>query len=550
VRAPLQPHAESTEGAAGIGARRFVILTTARTGSNLLCGMLNLVSGITCHREIFNPRRPYLRFEPPPELRSAEARDRDPIAFLRVVEQLTPVHFPETTVAGFKLFLTHNETILKHVIGDEGYQIVLLNRANKLAQYSSRLIAKSSSQWRLQPGQAPRGLRVEFDKEGFLRFIRRSTRSYAAASKLLEVEAKDSFELEYANLRNEDVFRQLLAFLDVEPGDGEIDRVMRSARVGKENSSTIADRFTNPGEVISAMIDLGFEEWLTEAVEGPSVLPVAPPDRRRGTRIDVGPPGSRREGTPDFIGIGAQKCATTFVFRALTSHPDVRFPATPDRLVVPSLRVDGREVVTWPKEIQFLQGPNAHLTWSEYLSLFSDKEPGKAYGEISPSYLTTPRERILELRERVPNVKLFVILRDPIERDWSAVRMIAGRRSELDDPEWLVRIAGWKQVAAMSAYAHHLATWLSVFPREQLLVLPYELISRDQPKFFVALCNHLGVAGEPLLDLELEPIYQGPALTLPDEIRDILVDRHAGAVAALRDVCGVDFSVYWSPLLS
>src|SRR5205814_8552080 len=107
---------------------------------------------------------------------------------------------------------------------------------------------------------------------------------------------------------------------------------------------------------------------------------------------------------------------------------------------------------------------------------------------------------------------------DPIERDWSAVRMIAGRRSELDDPARLAKIAGWKQIAAMSAYADHLAAWLNVFPREQLLVLPYELLTTDQPAFFTALRAHVGVPAEPLLDLKLDPVYAGPALPMPDGI--------------------------------
>jgi LPS sulfotransferase NodH len=253
---------------------------------------------------------------------------------------------------------------------------------------------------------------------------------------------------------------------------------------------------------------------------------------------------------PDFVGIGAQKSATTFVFRMLRRHPRIKFPATRDRFNPPPVEVDGRQVVTWPKEIRFLHGHNANLSWEEYLEIFAGKEPGKIYGEITPFYLAAPRSRIEELREHVPDVRLFAILRDPVERDWSSIRMVAGRRGELDDIDALLTIADSHAIRSRGDYAGCLRNWLEVFPREQLLILPYELLKRDRLAFLGAICEHLGVSVDPIAEGSEETIFRGPGAALPDEIRHHLIDRHRGIVEELHELCALDFSEYWGSTLT
>lgn len=252
---------------------------------------------------------------------------------------------------------------------------------------------------------------------------------------------------------------------------------------------------------------------------------------------------------PDFIGIGAQKSATTFVYEVLKRHPQVVFPATRERFNPPPIELDGRQVVTWPKEIRFLHGENERLSWDEYLSLFGDKGPDERHGEITPYYLLTPRPRIQELRERVPDVRLFVILRDPVQRDWSSIRMVAARRGELDDPDALRRIATFGQIQKRGDYVGSLTNWLSVFPREQLLILPYERLRQDPVSFLRAICDHLGVPVDPIAEKTEKAVYEGEKVPLPEDLHSYLVRRHRGITEKLEDLCGIDFADYWSPAL-
>src|SRR5262249_28187228 len=115
-------------------------------------------------------------------------------------------------------------------------------------------------------------------------------------------------------------------------------------------------------------------------------------------------------------------------------------------------------------------------------------------GEASPSYVFHPfaPERVAKL---VPDVRLVVLVRNPVDRALShyhhevalgreslsfedAVEQEDGRmRGELDrmrDPSYFSH-AWWNYTyLARGRYAEQLERWLTVFPRERLLIVPSE----------------------------------------------------------------------------
>lgn len=100
---------------------------------------------------------------------------------------------------------------------------------------------------------------------------------------------------------------------------------------------------------------------------------------------------------PDFIGIGVQKAGTTWLHALLKEHP---------RICMPKYR----------KEVHFFD-KYYHRGRHWYESLFSHCG-NKVKGEITPAYIYEegcPR-RIYEL---MPEVKLVVLLRDPVLRAYS-----------------------------------------------------------------------------------------------------------------------------------
>ena len=246
---------------------------------------------------------------------------------------------------------------------------------------------------------------------------------------------------------------------------------------------------------------------------------------------------------PDFVGIGAQKSGTTYLFQALRQCRGVNFPAMPgSRDFLANAEADGVVLNTLPKEIQFLDGPNKSLSWEQYLSIFSDTPEGEVAGEISPAYMTAPAERIEELRERCPELRLFAIFRNPIERDWSAIRMIAGRRDEIDDDAALMQIANLRHVIEMGDYLGPLRRWLSIFPREAFRFFTMEELEADPTRVVGALLDHIGLDKTHLGKIPENKVFTGPSRECPPEILDLLTERHRDSLDGLAELTGLDIS--------
>jgi len=174
---------------------------------------------------------------------------------------------------------------------------------------------------------------------------------------------------------------------------------------------------------------------------------------------------------PDFLGIGAQRAATTWIHRCLAEHPEVFVPPE--------------------KELNYFGSSfDRGCEWYESCLPASYVHPVRAIGEVSPSYLVAPKapERMAAL---VPNARLFVILRDPVDRAYSAFQLFRGerygRRSFAD-----VCVAG-SDLVRQGLYAEHLTRLERYFPVERTRVWLYEDIEEDPGRVLAELFTYLGV---------------------------------------------------------
>ena len=108
----------------------------------------------------------------------------------------------------------------------------------------------------------------------------------------------------------------------------------------------------------------------------------------------------------DFLGIGAQKAATTWIYQQLSRHPQISFPA-------------GKEVHFWDQH-----RCNGAGWW---LGLFADDRQGQKQGEITPAYATLDPATIREIAALLPDLRVFYSLRNPIARAWSSALMALER---------------------------------------------------------------------------------------------------------------------------
>lgn len=177
-----------------------------------------------------------------------------------------------------------------------------------------------------------------------------------------------------------------------------------------------------------------------------------------------------------FLGIGAQKAGTTWLYHHLTGHPDVSFP-------------QGKELHYWNRTEQ----PVA-AEWRELLTAGSDN--ARAAGEITPAYFHLPTARIAVIHQAFPDLRLFVSLRNPITRAWSAALMELARQSRREtdtDDDWFVEEVLSAASLARGSYTSNLERWLSFFPREQLFVSLFEDIQHRPAVLLAELAHHLGL---------------------------------------------------------
>lgn len=159
---------------------------------------------------------------------------------------------------------------------------------------------------------------------------------------------------------------------------------------------------------------------------------------------------------PTMIGIGAQKCASTWVHDILGRHPEVG--------------------VSEPKEVDFFSYYfDRGYRW--YEDHFSAVAARPTRFEASPSYLYDPRspQRAHDYR---PDLRILALLRDPVERAYSnhLHEVIKGHIPAVPFAEGLANNPAYVD---QGRYAHHLGHWLKVFGRSQLLIILAEDIATD-----------------------------------------------------------------------
>lgn len=176
---------------------------------------------------------------------------------------------------------------------------------------------------------------------------------------------------------------------------------------------------------------------------------------------------------PAWVGIGAQRSGTTWFADALCRHPGM------------SLAGERKELHYFDR---FLHDPFTAEDAASY--------PAREY---TPGYLRWPWVPQL-VRRSCPDALLIVLLRDPVERFFSAMRWhqeMARRRPRFKR----FSTYGGSDAAWGGMYEHHLRMWASEFPREQIHVEQYERATADPASAVERVWARLGLEPVPLGDV-------------------------------------------------
>lgn len=242
---------------------------------------------------------------------------------------------------------------------------------------------------------------------------------------------------------------------------------------------------------------------------------------------------------PDFVIIGTQRGGTTSLHAYLRAHPDIQTPAK--------------------KEIHFLTDRfERGADW--YLGQFPAAVPnGTLVGEATPYALYHPLAP-QRLQNVAPETKVIVLLRNPADRAYSHYLHESGRGHEplsfedamAAEPGRLRRLeerlaSGELLVSDVhkrasylerGRYARQLDRWLSVFPREQLLILRSEDLYADPASTTTQVTDFLGLPPLTGDAFSTHNATAGPPMRR--ETRDRLMREFAADNARLADLLGWD----------
>jgi hypothetical protein len=220
---------------------------------------------------------------------------------------------------------------------------------------------------------------------------------------------------------------------------------------------------------------------------------------------------------PEFLGIGAQKAGTTWLFENLRHHPDLFLPPV--------------------KEVHYFD-VDYRRPLRTYLEQFRPGR-GKIRGEVTPDYSILPAHRVRLIRRLRPDLKTILFLRNPIDRAWSHALMalvkLAGRRIEdVSEAEFSAQLDSYRS-RVLGEYGRILETW-SVFPPEQMFIGWFEDIALRPKDLLRDVFAHLGVSRE--VDVEQLPYASrfnvNEAAEIPLRFRSRLAEQYASELERLE----------------
>jgi hypothetical protein len=187
---------------------------------------------------------------------------------------------------------------------------------------------------------------------------------------------------------------------------------------------------------------------------------------------------------PNFLIIGSQKAGTTSLYNILKQHPEVFMP-------------EKKEVNFFFLDKEYRKGIGY------YQRFFADIPPGKKVcGEASPGYICHPQAPA-RIKKYLPDVKMILTVRNPIERAYSQYWDNRMTLSEPREFKATLDIAlndtyepGELGYFNRGTYIQYINRYLELFDGDRVLVMLFDDL-RDAPLKFYRMCfEFLGVDPE------------------------------------------------------
>ena len=270
----------------------------------------------------------------------------------------------------------------------------------------------------------------------------------------------------------------------------------------------------------------------------------------------------------DFLGIGAQKAGTTWLYQRLNEHPRIWLPPIKelhyfDHLFVPENRAwtkkhierGAEQAIRWHVQNE----KKINLSYIEYLVNMTGRDiftedwyrrafersaaNGKIVGDVTPEYCMISDSGVDYVRKLLGAVKIIYIIREPVDRALSQIRMYFARWgvSVPSTEEW-EHFLKEPDVFSRGEYASYIPRWRKAFAESDILFLPFRQLVSDPVDFLTAVERFLGVEPKDWnLKAVREPAHTSGAMKPPARIREELERRLQHQREFLVSEFGKDF---------
>lgn len=168
----------------------------------------------------------------------------------------------------------------------------------------------------------------------------------------------------------------------------------------------------------------------------------------------------------NFIGIGDQKSATTWIFECLKEHPNV-------------CGFKNKETRFFDNDYLYNQGLD------KYKEFFNHCADESVIGEYSPSYIHS-KEALERIKRHYPDIKILISFRDPVKKMFSEYRFnkISGTGAMMQYESFIEAVKDREDLLERAKHGKSLQRVYEFFDQDQVFVGLYDDL-KENPKEFI-----------------------------------------------------------------
>ncbi|ADE16361.1 sulfotransferase [Nitrosococcus halophilus Nc 4] len=236
---------------------------------------------------------------------------------------------------------------------------------------------------------------------------------------------------------------------------------------------------------------------------------------------------------PNFFIVGAAKGGTTSLHQYLSKHPEVYMSPIKETNFFSQADIK-KEFFNkeYKLDINFdlekylskQERENIHIAniekWDDYIRLFKNVSNEKAIGESSNSYLFCP-SAAKAIKEKIPNPKIIIILRNPIDRAFSHYLMNRRLGKTLNEDfireleyDYYKKTKGWgvsRLYLELGLYHQQVKRFIDTFSNKQIKIIIYDDYKTNSRETLNQLCYFLKITTN-IIDINLSKEHNKASL--------------------------------------